>query len=160
MGIFNKDGRLIIPLNEHQPEGEDNVRYVIEEAYCPNGCSIIDHEHKINDYPGLRLKFKREGMEGEFVLSSIENDFDKIVLSGELIDGVKDELYCPHCGTIFKTLVNCHCHGKSSADLVLIGLTPKLDINNAITFCNVTGCTNGAYMKSGDVLRHKRLEAF
>ncbi|MFH1428780.1 MAG: hypothetical protein ABIH39_03445 [Candidatus Margulisiibacteriota bacterium] len=160
MSIFNKDGRMIIPTSERKPgKEEDHIRYVISEAYCPNGHSIIDKEHPINGYPGLRLKFKRPGMEGEFVLSAIENDFNKIVLSGELKDGVKDDLYCPHCGEMFQTLVNCNCHA-GAGDMILIGLTPELDINNAITFCNVTGCSNGAFVMSGEVLRHRRLEAY
>jgi hypothetical protein len=159
MERFTKDGRWIIPLGDRKKKDElakeEDVRYLISEAYCPNGCSIIDEEHKINGSPGLRIKFMRPGAEGEFVLSAIECDFDKIILSGELKDGVKDDLYCPHCGVKFKTLVNCSC--QPDADMVLIGLTPKLDINNAITFCNVTGCSNGSFIKSGEVLRHVRL---
>ena len=134
------------------------MRYVVAEAYCPKGCNIIDKEHKINGIAGLRMKFKRPGMEGEFVLSAIEGDFDKIILSGELKDSVKDELYCPHCGVMFEKLVNCGC--KPDADMVVIGLTPKLDFNNAISFCNVTGCANGTSIKSGDVLLHIRLRGF
>jgi len=88
MERFTKDGRLIIPLGERKKgtkkADEQKVRYVLTEAYCPNGCSIIDGEHKINGVAGLRIKFKRPGMEGEFVLSAIEGDFEKIVLSGEL----------------------------------------------------------------------------
>jgi hypothetical protein len=95
-------------------------------------------------------------MEGEMVLSAIEGDFDKIILSGELEDGVKDELYCPHCDAMLAKLVNCNC--SSDADMVVIGLTPKLDFNNAISFCNVTGCANGTSIKSGDILRHVRLK--
>ena len=159
MERFSKDGRLIIPLGQRKKgtkeADEEKVRYVVAEAYCPNGCNIIDKEHKINGVPGLWIQFKRPGMEGLFVLSAIEGDFDKIILSGELEDGVKDELYCPHCGVIFKKLVNCNC--KPDADMVIIGLTPKLDFNNAISFCNVTGCTNGTSIKSGDVIRHVRL---
>lgn len=159
MERFSKDGKLIIPLGERKKgtkeTDEEKVRYVVTEAYCPNGCSIIDEEHKINGVPGLLIKFKRPGMEGEFVLSAIEGDFDKIMLSGELEDGVKDELYCPHCGVMFEKLVNCSC--KPDADMVVIGLTPKLDFNNAVSFCNVTGCTNGTFIKSGDVIRHVRL---
>jgi hypothetical protein len=159
MERFSKDGRLIIPLMQRKKDtketDEEKVRYVVSEAYCPNGCNIIDNEHKINGVAGLRIKFKRPGMDGEFVLSAIEGDFDKIILSGELEDGVKDELYCPHCGVMFKKLVNCNC--KPDADMVVIGLTPKLDFNNAISFCNVTGCANGTSIKSGDVLRHMRL---
>ena len=159
MERFSKDGRLIIPLGLRKKgtgeTEEEKVRYVLTEAYCPNGCNIIDSEHKINGVPGLRMKFKRPGMEGELVLSAIEGDFDKIVLSGELQDGVKDELHCPHCDVMFKKLVNCSC--KPDADMVAIGLTPKLDFNNAISFCNVTGCSIGTSIKSGDVIRHMRL---
>lgn len=159
MERFRKDGRLVIPLmNRKKPEfdkDEDKVRYVVNEAYCPKGCNIIDNEHKINNAPGLRIRFKRASAEGEFVLSAIEGDFDKIILSGELEEGVKDDLYCPHCGAAFKILVNCCC--KPYAEMIVIGLTPEMDFNNAITFCNVTGCANGTFVKSGDVIRHSRL---
>jgi hypothetical protein len=156
MDRFTKDGKFILPqVQRKEGTDEKKLRYVVTEAYCPNGCNIIDKEHKINGAPGLLVKFKRPGMEGKLVLSAIQRDFDKIVLSGELKDGVKDELYCPHCGVMFKKLVNCSC--KPDADMVVIGLTPKLDFNNAISFCNVTGCTNGTTIKSGDVIRHIQL---
>ena len=160
MEIFCRDGRLIIPLSERKKHDlknkEDKVKYVVNEAYCLNGCNIIDSKHKINGFAGLRIKFKRPGAEGEFVISAIEGDFDKIILSGELIDGVKDELYCPECGVAFKKLVNCNC--QDDADMVVVGLTPKLDFNNAISFCNVTGCKNGVFVKAGDIIRHIRLK--
>jgi hypothetical protein len=157
MNKFGKDGRLLIPLAQRKSviKKENTVRYIIEHAYCPNGCSIIDSKNKINGFPGLRIKFKRDAMEGEFVISAIENDFDKIILSGTLIEGVQDELYCPHCNTSFMKLVHCNC--KPGADMVVIGLTPELNFNDAITFCNVTGCHNGTFIKSGDVIRHIRL---
>ncbi len=160
MERFSKDGRMIIPLAQRKKgtkeTDEEKVRYILTEAYCPNGCNIIDEKHKINGVSGLRIKFKRPGMEGEFILSAIEGDFDKICLSGGLEDGVKDELYCPHCNVMFKKLVNCSC--KPDADMVVIGLTPELDFNNAISFCNVTGCSVGTSIKSGDVIRHIRLK--
>jgi len=159
MEQFSKDGRLIIPLTKRKKRpkesDEEKTRYLVTEAYCPNGCSIIDNEHKINGVPALRIKFTRPGIDGEFVLSAIEGDFTKIILSGELAEGVKDELYCPHCGVMFKKLVNCGC--KPEADMVAIGLTPKLDFNNAVSFCNVTGCSNGTTITSGDVITHMRL---
>ncbi|MBN2347316.1 MAG: hypothetical protein JXJ22_00680 [Bacteroidales bacterium] len=159
MTIFNKDGRLIIPISKRtrykSKIQEEKIRYVINKAYCPNGCNIIDPDHSINDFPGIRIQYQRPGMSGEFVISSIEGDFSKIILSGELKDGVKDELFCPHCNTLFEKLVNCSC--KPGAEMIVIGLTPKLDFNNAVTFCNVTGCFNGAFVKSRDVIRHIRL---
>ena len=158
MKIFNRDGRLLIPLAERKAPTkarEDKIRYVISNAYCPCGCNIIDPEYEINGVPGLRIKYKRQGMEGEFVISAIEGDFDKIILSGELNEGKKDDLFCPNCGVMFEKLVNCIC--KPNADMIVIGLTPKLDYNDAVSFCNVTGCNNGAFIKSGDVIRHVRL---
>jgi hypothetical protein len=157
MQRFRRDGREIVPIGKRSGNVE-KVRFVVEHAYCPKGCSIMDIENKINEYPGLRIKFKRPGVEGILVLSAIEGDFEKILVSGELEEGVKDELYCPHCDTPFKKLVSCHC--QEEADLVVIGLTPELDFNNAITFCNVTGCDNGTTMSSGEVLRHIRLESY
>lgn len=160
MERFDKDGRMIIPISsrEADEEKEKKVKYVVTEAYCPKGCSIIDKEHPINGYPGLRMKFKRKGMQGEFVISAVEGDFEKIMLSGTLKDSVKDDLFCPHCGVAFEKLVSCNC--QKDADMVMIGMTPKLDFNNAVTFCNVTGCHNGAFLKAGDVLRHVRLEGW
>ncbi|MFH1717108.1 MAG: hypothetical protein ABIF19_07140 [Planctomycetota bacterium] len=159
MERFSKDGRLIIPLEQRKigtkETDEERVRYVVTEAYCPNGCNIVDREHEINGAPGLRMKFRRPGMEGEFVISAVQGDFDKIILSGELEKGMKDELYCPHCGVMFKKLINCSC--KADADMIVIGLTPKLDFNNSISFCNVTGCVNGTTVASGEVIRHIQL---
>ncbi len=159
VNMVNKDGRKIIPLRKRNKNTskneEDKIRYVIENAYCPNGCNIMEVGYRINGLPGLRIRFKRPGAEGEFIISAIEKDFDKIILSGRLEGGAKDELYCPHCGVMFEKLVTCKC--KPDADMVIIGLTPKLDFNNAITFCNVTGCENGSFVSSGDIIRHIRL---
>ena len=159
MDRFTKDGKLNISLghsnNELKQKQERKSRFIATEAYCPNGCSIIDKEHQINGAAGLRFKFKRPGMEGEFVITAVQGEFDKIMLSGNLEYGLKDELYCPHCGVMFKKLVNCSC--QPDADMVVIGLTPKLDFNNAISFCNVTGCTNNTTIKSGDVIRNVQL---
>ena len=162
MERFSKNGKMIIPLGQRKKgtkkTEEEKVSYVVTEAYCPNGCNIIDGEHKINDAPGLRIKFKRPGMEGELVLSAFGGDLGKIILSGELEDGVKDELHCPHCDVMFKKLVNCSC--QPDADMIVVGLTGKLDYNNAISFCNVTGCTVGTTIKSGDAIRHIRLRGY
>jgi hypothetical protein len=158
MNKFDKDGRLLIPITDKKKlkgKIDENVRYIIGHAYCPKGCSIIDSKNKINGYPGLRIRFKRPDAEGEFVISAIEADFDKMILSGELKEGVKDELYCPHCGTMFLKLVNCNC--RPGAEMIIIGLTPETDFNDSITFCNVTGCYNGTFIKSGEVIRHIRL---
>jgi len=56
---------------------------------------------------------------------------------------------------MFKKLVHCQC--KPGADMVTIGLTPEFDYYEAITFCNITGCYNGTFNKSVEVIRHIRL---
>jgi hypothetical protein len=162
MELYTKNGRLNFPetnfsglLNKWKLNKVKKFN-IVTEAYCPNGCNLIDYDNFINGFAGLKIKFKRSGNEGEFVISAIENDFDKIILSGFLENGVKDDLFCPHCGIKFETLVNCNC--KPGAEMIVIGLTPKLDYNNAIAFCNVTGCTNGATIESGKVIRRVRLQ--
>jgi hypothetical protein len=151
---FSKDGKIIFPMFAREnkaKQSEPKIRHIATEAYCPNGCSVISKEHEINGVFGLLLKFRRPGAQGELVLSAIEGDSDRILLSGELNNGEKNELYCPHCDAGFKKLVNCSC--QPNAEMVVLGLTPKLNYNNAISLCNVSGCTGNAFVKSADVLR-------
>jgi hypothetical protein len=105
----------------------------------------------------FHVGYKGHGEKGEFIISAIEGDFKKIVLSGQLVEGMKYDLFCPFCGATFEKLVNCNC--RSGAEMIVIGLTPRLDFKNAITFCNVVGCVNGAFIKSGDAIRHVRLSS-
>ncbi|MCF8361983.1 MAG: hypothetical protein K9G70_05095 [Prolixibacteraceae bacterium] len=160
MTIYSKNGRMMIPVGRRRKRNITNdnpcdVRYVVDKVYCPRGCNLIDKSLEINGFPGIRLGFKRQNIEGEFVISAIEGDFEKQVLRGELEEGIKDELFCPHCGEHFRVLVDCKC--SDGAEMLVLGLTPKLNYNNAITFCNVTGCSNGSFIRSGEVIRHVRL---
>jgi hypothetical protein len=154
MERFSKDGKIVFPLfhgkktTKRRKKQQD--RHVVTEAYCPKGCNIINEKYIINDAPGLWLKFRRPGMEGEFVLSAVKGDISKILLSGKLDNDTKNELYCPHCDTGFKKLINCSC--QPNAEMIVIGLTPKLNYNNAISFCNVAGCTSHTFVRSADVL--------
>jgi len=152
MPVFADDGHMIVPATQygHKAVEDAKTRFVVDQAYCPKGCSIVDEEHPIHGYPGLRMGFSRPGMKGELVLSAVQGDFDKIMLGGELVDGVKLDLYCPHCGTPFATLANCRC--SADAQIVAIGLTPELDFNNGIAFCNVAGCKNEGFVLSGRVI--------
>jgi hypothetical protein len=155
---FDDQGRWIIPLSRFdKDEPIEKQRCVADKAYCANGHNLIDKDHLINGFPGIRLKFKRPGQEGEFVLSAVEGDFDKVMLSGSLAEGEKDDLYCPFCEAKLPSLVNCEC--KPGAELVVLGLTPNLDFNNALAFCNVTGCKNGTTIRSGKIITHFRLNA-
>ena len=160
MERFSRDGRLIIPVSQRgkaESKGkEDKVRHVVEKAYCPNGCNIVDPDHEIDGVPGLRIKFRRPGMEGEFILSAVEGSLGRIILSGQLEEGKKDDLYCPYCDAMFQKVVNCAC--KPGADVVAVGLTPNLDFNNSVCFCNVTGCSEGTSTRTHDVIRRLRVQ--
>jgi len=156
--LFDNKGRLIMPVTEFKKgKVKDKERFVFTEVYCVNGHNLIDKSHEINGYPGVRLKFKRKGVKGEFVISAIEDDFDKIILSGKLEKNKQYDLFCPFCNVKLPVLTNCNC--QNGAELVVLGLTPELDFNNAITFCNIAGCNNGAFIKSGEAIRHSRLHA-
>jgi len=153
---FDNNGRLIVPVSEiKKGMSVGKERFVLVEAYCVNGHNLVDIRYVINGFPGIRLKFKRPGNKGEFVISAIEDDFEKIILSGSLEKNKKYDLFCPVCNAKLPVLTNCNC--QNDAELVVLGLTPDLDFNNAVTFCNVTGCNNGSFIKSGEALRHSRL---
>jgi len=153
---FDNKGMLIMPVTEFKKgKSTDKQRFVLLEVFCVNGHNLMDKNHEINGYPGIRLKFKGPGKKGEFVISAIEDDFDKIYLSGKLENKKKYDLFCPVCNIKLPVLTNCNC--QDDAELVVLGLTPELDFNNAVTFCNVTGCHNGSFIKSGEALTHSRL---
>jgi hypothetical protein len=153
---YDSNGRLIVPVSNFKNEASiSRQRFLVTEVYCANGHNLIDAENPINSYPGIRLKFRRAGNEGLFVISALEGEFDKIILSGKLETGLRFDLHCPVCNVRFPVLTTCHC--QEQGQLVVLGLTPDLDFNNSIAFCNVAGCDNGIFIKSGIVLRHARL---
>ncbi|HOV62649.1 MAG TPA: hypothetical protein PLG43_02050 [Spirochaetia bacterium] len=156
MERFDEKGRMYIPLSWHKRDSPiENARFVITEAYCQNGHSLMDHDCEVNGFPGIRLAFTVETQRGAFVISAVEGDFTKVMLSGFLSPGQKLLLECPVCGVSFPVLMGCGCTG--GGNLVAIGLTPKFDFNNAIVFCDVVGCENGSFVKSGEIIRHMRL---
>ena len=167
LGGFNTAGFVTSPAvfawdmlgyGESKPCEHKHAQALRLQTYCSMravdfllSLGIVD-EHRIG------ITEASGGGTQTFVLSAIEGDFTKTLLKGELEDGVKDELYCPHCGIMFHKLVSCRC--TDQADMVVIGLTPEMDFNNAITFCNVTGCPNGSSTKAGEVFLHMRLGDF
>jgi hypothetical protein len=153
---FDENGRMYIPLSWHKKDNPiDDERFVVTEAYCPNGHSLIDPLHEINGFPGIQLAYRDSERNGLFVVSAIEGDFTKVLLSGFLQSGRKLELLCPFCGTGLPVLMACEC--GEGGELVALGLTPKFDFNNAVAFCNVVGCESGTFLKSGEIIKHVRL---
>ena len=155
MGRFDDKNKVVKPVTEFHNVGEsDNIIWMVDQAYCTNGHSLIDKENPIHGYAGIRLVFKNPNSEGEIVISPLAGDLTKETLSGELEPGVRHELFCPHCNVALPVLMSCGC--KRKGQLVVIGLTPQLNFNNAITLCDVAGCTNAAVVSAGEVIRHMR----
>jgi hypothetical protein len=155
MNKFEEKGIKVVPVsNIHKAVKSDKVIWRVDHVYCTNGHSLMDKEHPIHGYPGIRLAYKHPNGEGEIVISALAGDLAKITLSGELEPGVSHELSCPQCHVPLPILMPCGC--KRNGSLVVIGLTPKLNFNNAITLCDVAGCTNASLVSCGEIIRHKR----
>jgi hypothetical protein len=156
MNRFDKQGIQVKPVSEiHKAAKSDKTVWVVKHVYCTNGHSLIEKEHPIHGHPGIRLEFKLPDNKGEIVISALAGDLTKITLSGELEPGVSHRLSCPHCHVPLPVLMPCGC--KRNGRLVVIGLTPQLNFNNAITLCDVAGCTNAAVIACGEIVRHKRV---
>jgi len=156
MNRFDKQGIQVKPVSEiHKAAKSDQTVWGVDKAFCTNGHSLIDKEHPIHGYPGIRLAFKLPGNEGVIVISALAGDLTKITLSGELEPGVRHDLSCPHCHVPLPVLMACEC--KRKGRLVVIGLTPQLNFNDIITLCDVAGCTNASVVACGEIIRHKRV---
>ena len=156
MDRFEEKDRVVVPVSKFRKIVEsDKTVWMVDHAFCPNGHSLMDNEHPIHGYPGIRLAFKLPDSEGEVVISALAGDLTKTTISGELEPGVRHDLSCPHCHVSLPVLMSCGC--KRKGQLVVIGLTPKLNFNDAITLCDVAGCTNAAVVSSGEIIRHMRV---
>ena len=155
MTMLKDKGMRIVPVSEMgKVIKSDKTIWAVERVYCTNGHLLMDKEHPIHGYPGIRLSFQNPHGEGEIVISALAGDLTKITLDGELEPGASHELSCPKCRAVLPVLMPCGCKRKGS--LVVMGLTPKLNFNNAITLCDVAGCTNASLVSCGEIIRHKR----
>ncbi len=68
----------------------------IQNASCPNGHNLMDHEHKINGYDSVSVLVKYKGHQGKIhldpVYGSFKNVFEIKVAEGDIV-----EFFCPHC---------------------------------------------------------------
>ena len=155
MNKFEKKGKKVVSVSDFSKATKsDKTIWMVDRAYCTNGHSLIDKEHLVSGYPGIRLAFKSPHHKGEVVISALAGDLSKTTISGELEPGARHNLSCPHCQVPLPMLMSCGC--KRNGQLVVIGLTPHLNFNNAITLCDVAGCTNAALVSCGEIIRHKR----
>ncbi len=157
---FDERGRLIIP----EPTGptrelEAGEELVVTEAYCPAGHNVVDDDYTVGERPGIKVAFRDpRGQEGLVVLSPVLGRLDKLVLKGRLVPGEKLELLCPDCGAPLPVLTSCQCSARGAIRVLF--LHPDCDINNSIGFCNVVGCPNSSFVRSGEVIRASRLDSW
>ena len=157
---FDSHGRLIIP----EPKGPTRdlragEELIVGEAYCPNGHNVVDASHPVGGRPGIKVAFRDpRGVEGLVVLSPVLGCLDKAVVRGRLVKGDALDVSCPECGVPLPVLTSCQC--SSGGAINVLFLHPNRDIGNSIGFCNVVGCPNSSFTRSGEVIRSVRLEGW
>lgn len=68
----------------------------VQNASCPNGHSLMDHDHKINGYPSITVLVKYKGKEGLIHLDPVYGSF-KNLAEIEVPKDVIVEFLCPIC---------------------------------------------------------------
>jgi hypothetical protein len=155
--IFNEKGELIIPLSGRVkvPRGvvqKKGSAIVVNEAYCPNGHSLIS-DVEIEGERGIHFIYTDESgsKRTDIVISPVVRKCKKKVLKGEPFR--KDEtvrILCPHCGTELPVLFNCEC----GAPIYLFYIGRDLDYNFGQSFCSRIGCVKASQLRfSKDVLK-------
>lgn len=157
---FDHRGRLIIP----EPTGPTRElrageELVVDQAYCAQAHNVVDEQYTVGGRPGIKVAFRDpRGDEGVVVLSPVLGRLDKLVLKGRLIAGEKLALLCPECGELLPVLTSCTCGSRGIINVLF--MRPDGDINNSIGVCNVVGCPNSSFVRSGEVIRAARLESW
>jgi hypothetical protein len=154
MERFNQDGMLKIPglVEEVQDTPEFREKLTVQSAFCHNGHSLIDNDHRFAGAPGIRLAFVRpNGERGLFVVAAKLNDTDKVTLEGQVVNGEKVALLCPVCGEALPILASCdRC---DDGEMVLVYASELRNVEDSISFCNVVGCPNALFIRSDRVIR-------
>jgi hypothetical protein len=150
--MFDTDGRLHIPVNV---KGEvrlpktkvdvDNERYIIKEAYCPHGHSLIS-DTRINGYGGIHLVFTdlKDCKEVDIIISPVIGERKVIVQKGDVFkDGEIIKALCPTCRAEMEILFDCEC----GAHVYVFYLDRQLDHNFGQSFCSRIGCTKSSRLR-------------
>ena len=68
----------------------------VQNASCPNGHSLMDHEHKINGYASITVYVKYKKKEGVIHLDPVYGSY-KNLPEIEVAKNAIVEFYCPVC---------------------------------------------------------------
>jgi len=114
-----------------------NVR-VIDEAYCPNGHSLISDDVWFCDHKSIHLKIRNKKYVSNLFISPLVGDKSKLSPDDKLNRDLIYEFLCPECNASLPVASPCTCGGN----LMTLYLDKELKFSNSVTVCNRFGCPN------------------
>ena len=109
---------------------------VIEEAFCPNGHSLISSDIMFCDFKAIHLKIRNKKFVSDLFVSPIVGDKSKLSLDTKLDKDRIYEFLCPECKASLEIASPCSCGGN----LMTLYLDRTLKISKSVTICNRFGC--------------------
>ena len=147
---FDDKGALIFPVvqdmhkfgKKAEKKGED---IVINDAFCPNGHSLISDE-LIQGEKGIHFIYASENgdKETDIVVSPVIRKRIKHILKGEhFTKGDIVKVLCPVCRTELPVLLTCEC----GAPIYIFYLDDSLKHEYAQSFCSRIGCVKSSRLR-------------
>lgn len=143
--------RVYSMLLESDKLEQANVK-VIEEAYCPNGHSLISNDILFCDFRAIHLKIRNKKYISDFFVSPIIGDKSKVSLDTGLKRDQIYEFLCPECKITLPVTSPCSCGGS----LMTLYLDKDLKLSNSVTVCNRFGCPHSE-VKGIEMLKSMQL---
>lgn len=109
---------------------------VIDEAYCPNGHSLITGYITFCDFNAIHLKIRNKKFVTAVYISPVMGDKNKATIEDRLDRDVIYEFLCPECNASLPVASPCSCGGSR----VALYLDKSLKLSRSVTICNRFGC--------------------
>lgn len=109
---------------------------VIEEAYCPNGHSLLTDDVLFCDFKAIHLKIRNKKFVSDLFVSPLVGDKSKLSLDSKLNRDIIYEFLCPECNASLPVASPCSCGGN----LMSLYLDKNLKLSKSATVCNRFGC--------------------
>lgn len=121
-------------LNADKLEATDVA--IIDEAYCPNGHSLISDEVMFCDFKAIHIKIRNKKYLTDLFISPLVGDKSKLRLDKRLDKNIISEFLCPECKSRLPVVSPCSCGGE----LMAMYLDSSLKLSKSVTVCNRFGC--------------------
>lgn len=155
MRRFNSKGMLVFPTSDKKVSKIAKSVWVVEEAFCQNGHSLIGTQAVFNNHKGIYIKIKGNNKEGYIALSPICGDKSWIACDIELENGEILDFYCPECGVKLPIYRRCACGGH----LFTLFTDKNADFGNCIGVCNRIGCQESEVVQANELRCNSCLDA-